>query len=185
MTLRIIATGGTFDKHYNELNGVLGFSDSHLPEVIKRSRITIPAALEVVSLLDSLDMQHDDRQKVLAACQAASEKAIVIVHGTDTMRETAAVLGPVLTDKTIVFTGAMIPYEIANSDALFNFGFACGVAQTLPPGVYVAMNGTIFTWDNVTKNKVAGVFQHGSVSPVSSEKPEEPATSDEVAAKGN
>jgi L-asparaginase len=159
MTLRIIATGGTFDKHYNELNGVLGFADSHLPEVIKRSRITIPAALEVVSLLDSLDMQDADRQKVLAACQAASEKAIVIVHGTDTMRETAEVLGAAIKDKTIVFTGAMIPYEIANSDALFNFGFACGVAQTLPPGVYVAMNGTIFTWDNVTKNRAAGVFQ--------------------------
>jgi len=159
MTLRIIATGGTFDKHYNELNGVLGFADSHLPEVIKRARITVPIELEVVSMLDSLDMQDADRQRVLAACQAASEQAIVIVHGTDTMRETAEVLGPAMSDKTIVFTGAMIPYEIANSDALFNFGFACGVAQVLPPGVYVAMNGTIFTWDKVTKNRAAGVFQ--------------------------
>jgi len=159
MTLRIIATGGTFDKHYNELNGVLGFADSHLPEVIKRSRMTIPVELEVVSLLDSLDMQDADRQRVLAACQGAQEKAIVIVHGTDTMRETAEVLGAVATDKTIVFTGAMIPYEIANSDALFNFGFACGVAQVLPPGVYVAMNGNVFSWDNVTKNRAAGVFQ--------------------------
>ena len=159
MSLRIIATGGTFDKHYNELNGVLGFADSHLPEVIKRARITIPAALEVVSLLDSLDMQDADRQKVLAACQAASEKAIVIVHGTDTMRETAEVLGAAIKDKTIVFTGAMIPYEIANSDALFNLGVAVGVAQALPAGVYVAMNGKIFAWDNVQKNKAAGVFQ--------------------------
>lgn len=159
MTLRIIATGGTFDKHYNELNGVLGFAESHLPEVIARTRMTIPVALEVVSLLDSLDMQDDDRQKVLGACQAAAEKAIVIVHGTDTMRETAEVLGGVATDKTIVFTGAMIPYEIANSDALFNFGFACGVAQVLPAGVYVAMNGQVFSWDNVTKNRSAGVFQ--------------------------
>jgi L-asparaginase len=159
MTLRIIATGGTFDKHYNELNGVLGFADSHLPEVIKRTRMTIPVELEVVSLLDSLDMQDGDRRRVLAACQAAAEKAIVIVHGTDTMRDTAEVLGTAVNDKTIVFTGAMIPYEIANSDALFNFGFACGVAQVLPPGVYVAMNGKIFTWDNVTKNRAAGVFQ--------------------------
>jgi len=159
MTLRIIATGGTFDKHYNELNGVLGFTQSHLPDVIKRTRMTIPVELEVVSLLDSLDMQDADRQRVLGACQAASEKAIVIVHGTDTMRETAEVLGTSVNDKTIVFTGAMIPYEIANSDALFNFGFACGVAQVLPPGVYVAMNGKIFTWDNVTKNRAAGVFQ--------------------------
>ena len=159
MTLRIIATGGTFDKHYNELNGVLGFAESHLPDVIKRTRMTIPVALEVVSLLDSLDMQDADRQRVLGACQAAQEQAIVIVHGTDTMRETAEVLGAAVSDKTIVFTGAMIPYEIANSDALFNFGFACGVAQVLPPGVYVAMNGKIFSWDNVTKNRAAGVFQ--------------------------
>ena len=159
MTLRLIATGGTFDKHYNELNGVLGFSDSHLPEVIKRSRMTIPVALDVLPLLDSLDMQDADRQRVLAACQAAQEKAIVIIHGTDTMRETAAVLGAANLGQTIVLTGAMIPYEIANSDALFNLGFACGVAQTLPAGVYVAMNGQVFPWDNVQKNRAAGVFQ--------------------------
>ena len=159
MTLRLIATGGTFDKHYNELNGVLGFSDSHLPEVIKRSRMTVPVALDVLPLLDSLDMQDADRQRVLAACQAAQEKAIVIIHGTDTMRETAAVLGAADLGQTIVLTGAMIPYEIANSDALFNLGFACGVAQALPAGVYVAMNGQVFPWDNVQKNRAAGVFQ--------------------------
>lgn len=159
MTLRLIATGGTFDKHYNELNGVLGFSDSHLPEVIKRSRMTIPVALDVLPLLDSLDMQDADRQRVLAACQAAQEKAIVIIHGTDTMRETAAVLGAANLGQTIVLTGAMIPYEIANSDALFNLGFACGVAKALPAGVYVAMNGQVFPWDNVQKNRAAGVFQ--------------------------
>lgn len=160
MTLRLIATGGTFDKHYNELNGTLGFAESHLPEVIKRSRMTVPVALDVLPLLDSLDMGDADRQRVLAACQAAGENAIVIVHGTDTMRETAAVLGAADLGKTIVFTGAMIPYAIANSDALFNLGFACGVAQTLPAGVYVAMNGQVFPWDNVTKNRSAGVFQN-------------------------
>lgn len=159
MTLRIIATGGTFDKHYNELNGTLGFADSHLPAAIARARITAPVELELLPLLDSLDMADPDRARVLAACQAAPERAIVIVHGTDTMKETAAVLGPATLDKTIVFTGAMIPYEIANSDALFNLGFACGVAQALPSGVYVAMNGQIFAWDNVQKNRAAGVFQ--------------------------
>ncbi|GAB3403410.1 asparaginase [Massilia agilis] len=159
MTLRLIATGGTFDKHYNELNGSLGFADSHLPQVISRTRMTIPVALEVLPLLDSLDMQDADRQRVLASCQAATEKAIVIVHGTDTMRETAQVLGAATLDKTIVLTGAMIPYEIANSDALFNLGVAVGVAQTLPAGVYVAMNGKVFTWNNVTKNRAAGVFE--------------------------
>jgi L-asparaginase len=159
MTLRLIATGGTFDKHYNELNGVLGFSESHMPEVIKRARLTIPVALEVLPLLDSLDMQDPDRQRILASCQAANEKAIVIVHGTDTMPQTAAVLGAANLGKTVVLTGAMIPYEIANSDALFNLGFACGVAQTLPAGVFVAMNGQVFSWNNVTKNRAAGVFE--------------------------
>jgi L-asparaginase len=159
MTLRLIATGGTFDKHYNELNGVLGFAESHLPAVISRARLTIPVELQVLPLLDSLDMQDADRQRVLAACQGASEKAIVIVHGTDTMPQTAAVLGAANLGKTIILTGAMIPYEIANSDALFNLGFACGVAQTLPAGVYVGMNGQVFAWDNVTKNRAAGVFQ--------------------------
>lgn len=159
MTLRLIATGGTFDKHYNELNGVLGFAESHLPEVIKRSRMTVPVTLDVLPLLDSLDMQDADRQRVLGVCQGASEKAIVIIHGTDTMRETAAVLGAAKLDQTIVLTGAMIPYAIANSDALFNLGYACGVAQVLPAGVYVAMNGQVFLWDNVTKNRSEGVFQ--------------------------
>jgi L-asparaginase len=159
MTLRIVATGGTFDKHYNELTGVLGFSESHLPAVIARTRMTVPVALDELPLLDSLDMQDADRARVLDACRRAAENAIVIIHGTDTMRETAAVLGAASLGKTIVLTGAMIPYEIANSDALFNLGVAVGVAQVLPAGVYVAMNGQVFPWDNVQKNKTAGVFQ--------------------------
>lgn len=158
MTLRILATGGTFDKHYDEIAGKLDFAKTHLAEVIARARITLPIQLEVVAMLDSLDMQDADRSNVLTACQGAPESAIVIIHGTDTMRETAHVIGGANLDKTIVLTGAMIPYEIANSDALFNFGFACGIAQSLPPGVYIAMNGQIFNWDNVKKNRSAGVF---------------------------
>lgn len=159
MTLRILATGGTFDKHYNELAGKLEFADSHLPAVIERTRMTVGVVLEQLPLLDSLDMGDAERARVLAACQAAPEKAIVIIHGTDTMRETAEVLGNAGLEQTVILTGAMIPYEIANSDALFNFGFACGVAQTLPAGVYVAMNGKIFAWNDVQKNRTAGVFQ--------------------------
>jgi len=159
MTLRIIATGGTFDKHYDELAGKLTFSESQLPDVLKRARLTVPVELEVrSSLIDSLDMVDKDRQEILQSCKDSQEKAIVIIHGTDTMRETAQVLGAANLDKTIVFTGAMIPYEIANSDALFNLGFACGVAQLLAPGVYVAMNGQVFLWDNVQKDRSAGVF---------------------------
>lgn len=158
MTLRILATGGTFDKHYDEIAGKLTFANSHLKDVIARARITLPIELEVVAMLDSLDMQDGDRANVLAACQRSAESALVIIHGTDTMRATADVLGNANLDKTIVLTGAMIPYEIANSDALFNFGFACGIAQTLPAGVYIAMNGQIFNWDRVRKNRAAGVF---------------------------
>lgn len=158
MTLRIIATGGTFDKHYDELAGKLSFADSHLPAVLKRARLTIPVELEVCMLVDSLDMNDSHRNAVLQACQQSAEKAIVIIHGTDTMRETAEVLGAANLGKTIVFTGAMIPYEIANSDAFFNLGFACSAAQLLPAGVHVAMNGKVFPWNDVQKNREAGVF---------------------------
>ncbi|QRX84250.1 asparaginase domain-containing protein [Glaciimonas sp. PAMC28666] len=159
MALRIIATGGTFDKHYDEIAGKLIFAASHLPEAIARARITAALELEELPLLDSLDMQDIDRRRVLASCTSAEEEAIVIIHGTDTMQDTAAVLGAANLAKAIVVTGAMIPYEIANSDALFNLGFACGVAQFLPHGVYVAMNGKVFGWDKVQKNRVAGVFE--------------------------
>lgn len=159
MTLRIIATGGTFDKRYDEIAGKLDFGPSHLPEVIRRSRITIDVALEQLALLDSLDMQDDDRQRILSACLRAEECSIVVIHGTDTMCETAAILGAAAVEKTIVFTGSMIPYEVSNSDALFNFGFACASAQILPPGVYVAMNGQVFSWDKVEKDRTAGVFR--------------------------
>jgi len=159
MTLRILATGGTFDKHYDPIKGELNFAVSHLAHIIERARITVPHKVEELFLLDSLDMNDANRASVLAACQRADETAIVIIHGTDTMRETAEVLGHAKLAKTVVLTGAMIPYEVANSDALFNFGFACGVAQTLQPGVYIAMNGKFFTWNDVQKNRIAGVFE--------------------------
>ena len=159
MTLRVIASGGTFDKHYDEIAGKLGFGAGHLGEVIKRARITVPIALEELPFLDSLEMQDDDRQRILASCARATESGVIIIHGTDTMRETAEVLGSAKLDKCVILTGAMIPYEVANSDALFNFGFACAAAQFLAPGVYVAMNGHVFAWNNVEKNRSAGVFQ--------------------------
>ncbi|MGZ3253831.1 MAG: asparaginase domain-containing protein [Burkholderiaceae bacterium] len=159
MTLRILVTGGTFDKQYDPIKGTLSFARSHLPQIIERARLTVPLQLEELFLLDSLDMQDANRAEVCSACQRANEAGIVIIHGTDTMRETAEVLGHAKLARTIVLTGAMIPYEIANSDALFNFGFACGVAQTLPQGVYIAMNGRVFAWDDVQKNRSAGVFE--------------------------
>lgn len=160
MTLRILATGGTFDKHYDEISGQLTFADSHLPDAILRARVTLPNILEIVTMADSLDLNDNDRDNIKNSCQQAAETAIVIIHGTDTMCETAHVLGKARLPKTIILTGAMIPYEIANSDALFNLGFACGVAQTLPHGVYIAMNGQIFHWNKVKKNRKEGIFVH-------------------------
>jgi len=160
MNLRIIATGGTLDKHYDEIAGTLGFGASHLPHAIERARMAPAPVLQQLPLLDSLDMQASDRERILHACQASPETQIVIIHGTDTMAETAAVLGPACGDKTVVLTGSMIPYEVAGSDAFFNIGFACGAARSMPPGVYVAMNATVFAWDKVGKDRAQGIFIH-------------------------
>ena len=157
--LRVIATGGTFDKHYDELTGQLVFGVSHLPDALHRARLTLPVVLEELPLMDSLDMQDSDRQRILNACMLANENEIVVVHGTDTMVDTAEVLSKASMSKTIVLTGAMIPYEIVNSDALFNFGFACGVVQALPAGVYIAINGRCFDSGRVQKNRGAGIFE--------------------------
>lgn len=158
MSIRILATGGTFDKHYDAVKGVLGFDKTHLTQVLVRARITLPVALEELMLLDSLDMQDTDRARILQACNQAQEEHIIIIHGTDTMRETAHMLGNARLNKTIVLTGAMVPYEVADSDALFNFGFAVGVVQHLAQGVYVGMHGQVFAWDKVMKDRSAGQF---------------------------
>jgi L-asparaginase len=160
MTLRIIATGGTFDKHYDPLTGELVFRDSVLPSALVRGRITEPHVIEPLLALDSLDMNDGHRQQILKACQRSQENHIVVVHGTDTMRETAEVLGRSELEKTIVLTGAMVPYLINDSDALFNLGFACAAAQLCARGVYIAMNGRVFAWNDVQKNRAAGIFDN-------------------------
>ena len=163
MTLRIVATGGTFDKHYDEIAGELAFGASHLDEIVRRARLTLSVTVEILPLQDSLDMSDADRARVLASCRAAEETSLVVIHGTDTMCETAHQLGtaPELASqgKRIVLTGAMVPYEVVDSDALFNLGFACAAAQVLAPGIYVAMNGQVFAWDAVRKNRAAGRFE--------------------------
>lgn len=156
--LRIVVTGGTFDKYYDEIRGELTFKDSHLPAILKQARVTAPVVLEINQLIDSLHMQAVNRQHILASCQAAPEAHIVVVHGTDTMALTGRVLGAAQLDKTIVLTGAMVPYAVTGSDSLFNLGFACAAAQILAPGVYLAMNGQIFAWDHVRKDAASGVF---------------------------
>lgn len=159
MTLHIIATGGTFEKHYDEIRGELVFNSSHIPGMMERARASVPYTFEELSMLDSLDMQERDRLNVLVSCQQTPAARIVIVHGTDTMQDTAAVLGKAALDKTIVLTGAMIPYEFDRSDAFFNLGFAVSAVQLLAAGVYILMNGQIFEWDKVAKNRRLGVFE--------------------------
>jgi L-asparaginase len=156
--IRIIVTGGTFDKHYDEIKGELTFRESHLPEILKRARVTLPVTIELNQLIDSLQMQEENRNSVLTACSAARESRIVITHGTDTMANTASLLGKAGLPKTIVLTGAMVPYRVEDSDALFNFGTAFASVQLLEPGVYIVMNGRVFPWDRVAKDKSLGVF---------------------------
>ena len=159
MGVRILATGGTFDKEYNELNGELFFTKTHIREVLALGRCKLPLALTTLMLKDSLYMTNKDREEILKACKKTKEKNIVITHGTDTMEETAKYLGNKIKDKTVVLTGAMIPYKFGSSDGIFNLASALSFAQALPHGVYVAMNGKLFTFDNVTKNKRRGIFE--------------------------
>jgi len=158
VTIRIIITGGTFDKAYDEIRGSLTFRDTHLPEILKFVRCTVPIELELNQLIDSLDMQTANRLSILESCRRATEERIVITHGTDTMAETAEVLGGAGLAKTIVMTGAMVPYVFSNSDAVFNLGCALMAVQLVPRGVYIAMNGRLFAWDRVRKNRELGVF---------------------------
>ena len=158
MKIRVLITGGTFDKEYYELDGRLYFKETHLPEMLKLGRCKLEVEVSTLMLVDSLDMTNADRETILEQCRRATEARLVITHGTDTMEETARVLGKQITDKTIVLTGAMVPYKFGSSDGLFNLGSALAFAQTLPPGVYIAMNGRYFTWHNVRKNRETGVF---------------------------
>ncbi len=157
--IRIIVTGGTFDKHYDEIKGELTFRESSLPEILTRARVKVPVTVEMNQLIDSLQMQDENRASVLLSCRNSLERRIIITHGTDTMTTTASLLGREALDRTIVLTGAMVPYKVLDSDALFNFGTAFTAVQLLPEGVYIAMNGRVFAWDNVRKNKVLGVFE--------------------------
>jgi L-asparaginase len=157
--IRVIVTGGTFDKAYDAIKGELTFKESHLPEILNLARVTVPVAIEQNQLIDSLQMQDENRDSVLAACERAVEERIVITHGTDTMAETARLLGPAVLAKTIILTGAMVPYQVQGSDALFNFGTAFMAVQLLPIGVYIAMNGRVFAWDKVRKDRSRGVFE--------------------------
>jgi len=159
VTIRLFITGGTFDKSYDEITGRLSFKDTHVPEMLQLGRCRIPVEVRTLMMLDSLEMKDADRELILANCRSAAEDRIVITHGTDTMTDTARVLGEAALQKTIVLTGAMVPYAFGSSDGLFNLGSALSFAQALPAGVYLAMNGRCFAWDDVVKNRALGVFE--------------------------
>jgi L-asparaginase len=159
MSIRILVTGGTFDKDYNELTGQLYFKDTHIAEMLRLGRSRVPVTIRTVMMIDSLEMTDADRALIVQNCLQAEEDRLVITHGTDTMTETAAAIARGVTEKTIVLTGAMIPYAFGSSDGLFNLGSALSFAQVLPTGVYVAMNGKCFPWDRVRKNRERGEFE--------------------------
>ena len=157
--IRIIITGGTFDKDYDPLSGKLTFRTTHLQQILKDVRLTVPVELEINQLIDSLEMSEEQRESVVAACERAPEHRIIVTHGTDTMTETARRLHDRGLDKTIVLTGAMVPYSISGSDAVFNLGTAVSAVQLLDRGVYVVMNGRVFPAEKVWKDAEHGVFE--------------------------
>ena len=158
LPIRILATGGTLDKEYNKLSGELVFTRSHLAELLDQARVRTPVAIETVMLKDSLNMDAADREAILARCSASPEDRIVVTHGTDTLAETARLLGERLAGKTVVLVGAMVPFAFGGSDAMFNLGCAMTAVQLCPPGVWVTMNGRVFPWDDVRKDRAAGEF---------------------------
>lgn len=157
--IAVFVTGGTFDKEYNELSGALFFKKTHVKEMLSLGRSLLSTRVETLMMIDSLVMTDADRDLIAKKCVAAKEKNIVITHGTDTMERTARYLAPRVLNKTVILTGAMVPYKFGSSDGQFNLGSALAYAQVLSIGVYVVMNGRFFQWDNVRKNKKAGFFE--------------------------
>jgi L-asparaginase len=158
-TIRVLITGGTIDKEYNPVTGELTFAKSHLSSMLDQVRCTVKVVLEEIMLKDSLQMKSEDREEILKRCIDCPEGKIIITHGTDTMVETAWVLGQNVKGKTVVLVGAVIPYAFGASDALFNLGCAFSAVQTVQEGVHITMNGKIFPWDHVKKNKESGEFE--------------------------
>ncbi len=157
--IRLFITGGTFDKAYDEISGRLSFGDTHVHEMLRLGRCRLDLVVRTVMMIDSLDMSDADRKLIVESCRAAAEERIVITPGTDTMPETARAIGEAGLAKTIVLTGAMVPYAFGSSDGLFNLGSALSFVQALPHGVYIAMNGRRFAWNDVTKNRQLGIFE--------------------------
>jgi L-asparaginase len=159
MSVFIFVTGGTFDKEYDLIQGKLYFDESHIPEMLDLGRCTLDVKVRTLMMIDSLDMTLQDREIIRDNCIKVHSNQIIITHGTDTMVETADVIASAALPKTIILTGALIPYKFGSSDGFFNLGFSLGMIQNLSHGVYIAMNGRCFKWNEVEKNKSTGYFQ--------------------------
>ena len=159
MAIEVLITGGTFDKEYDERTGDLYFNGTHLHEILKSGKTDLHLKIRTIMMIDSKDMNDTSRAIILEYCHKCRGNKIVITHGTDTMVETAQYLAKAIKNKTIVLTGAMKPYKFNSSDGIFNIGTALSFVQTLPPGVYIAMHGKYFNWDNVRKNRAIGRFE--------------------------
>lgn len=142
------------------IKGQLYFDETHIPEMLDMGRCTLDVKVRTLMMIDSLDMTPEDREIILDNCARRNDaQRIVITHGTDTMVETAKLLAQAELPKTIVLTGALIPYKFGSSDGFFNLGNALAFAQSLPHGVYIAMNGRYFSWDEVYKDTGSGYFR--------------------------
>lgn len=159
--IQLLVTGGTFDKEYNMITGKLFFKETHLPKMFERGRCTVDIDVRTLMMVDSLEMTDTDREIILHNCRRSTKDRIIITHGTDKMVATASYLAEKgVADKTIILTGAMIPYAFGtSSDGFFNLGSALAFAQTLPVGVYIVMNGRYYHWNEVVKNTKTGFFE--------------------------
>ena len=159
--VQLYVTGGTFDKEYNYITGELYFKNTHLQDMIERGRCTIRTDIKTLMMVDSLEMTEADREIIIHNCKYTKLDKIIITHGTDTIVETAKALEEEdIAEKTIILMGAMVPYAFGtSSDGFFNLGSALAFVQTLPPGVYIVMNGRCFNADNVRKNRQTGYFE--------------------------
>jgi L-asparaginase len=158
--IQVFVTGGTFDKEYNFITGELFFKDTHLSDMFDRGRCTLDIDIKTIMMVDSLEMTDADREIIVHSCKNCKSDKIIITHGTDTMVQTASYIANHSINKTIVITGAMIPYAFGNSsDGFFNLGSALAFAQSLSSGVYIVMNGRYFDWDKVRKNRTTGYFE--------------------------
>lgn len=157
MSVLVLTTGGTIDKLYFDALSAFQVGDSVVERLFRTARVSLPFRVVELMRKDSLELTDADRAAIRRAVADAPEEQVVITHGTDTMTDTAAALAGVA-GKTVVLVGALAPARFAESDAAFNLGMALATVQVAGPGVWIAMNGTVFRGDRVRKDRELGGF---------------------------